>query len=212
MSVLRVVIADDHAIVRAGLGSLLDTAADLQVVGEACDGAEACRLAAELAPDVLVMDLSMPGMDGVAATERVRRDSPNVHVLALTMHEDQRHLEAVMNAGAAGYMLKRADPAELLRAIRTVADGRTYVDPELAGVALRERHGTGPAGAPLSRREEEVLRRTAWGESNRDIAEQLGISTKTVETYKARIAEKLGVSSRTEMVRYAVQQGWLAEK
>jgi DNA-binding NarL/FixJ family response regulator len=212
MSVLRVVIADDHAIVRAGLGSLLDTAADLQVVGEACDGAEACRLAAELAPDVLVMDLSMPGMDGVAATERVRRDSPNVHVLALTMHEDQRHLEAVMNAGAAGYMLKRADPPELLRAIRTVADGRTYVDPELAGVALRERHGTGPAGAPLSRREEEVLRRTAWGESNRDIAEQLGISTKTVETYKARIAEKLGVSSRTEMVRYAVQQGWLAEK
>jgi DNA-binding NarL/FixJ family response regulator len=156
------------------------------------------------------MDLSMPVLDGEHATARISKQSPAVAVLALTMHEDQSRLERVMRAGAAGYVLKRADANELVRAIRAVAEGRSYVDAEIAGAALR-RSDSAPTPTPLSEREEDVLRRTAWGASNKDIAEQLGISTKTVETYKARIAGKLGLSSRSEMVRYAVERGWMNE-
>jgi DNA-binding NarL/FixJ family response regulator len=210
MSVIRIVIADDHAIVRGGLAALLNGTPGMQVDGEAANGVEACRLAAELAPDVVIMDMSMPLMDGIAATSQIRAETPGVHVLALTMHEDRRHLEAALEAGAAGYMLKRADPAELLRAIRSVAAGRTYVDPELGGSVLQRRQAPAGGPLPLSRREEEVLRRTAWGASNKDMAEELGISTKTVETYKARITEKLGLRSRADMVRYAVEHGWLS--
>jgi DNA-binding NarL/FixJ family response regulator len=214
MSTLRVVLADDHEVVRAGLRALVDGTPGMRVVGEACDGAEACRVASALRPDVLVMDVSMPVLDGAEATERVRRDLPGVRVLALTMHEDRGHLTRLLQAGASGYVLKRAAAAELVRAIETVAAGGTYVDPLLAGSVLtgaaRTRAGTAAPEA-LSDREEEVLRRIAWGASNKEIAGQLGISTKTVETYKARITDKLGLRSRTEMVRYAVQQGWLAE-
>jgi DNA-binding NarL/FixJ family response regulator len=214
MSQLRIVLADDHEVVRAGLRALVDGTPGMRVVGEARDGGEACRVAGELHPDVLVMDVSMPVLDGAEATERVRRDHPDVRVLALTMHEDRGHLTRLLQAGASGYVLKRAAAAELVRAIEAVAAGGTYVDPLLAGSVLsgaaRTRAGTAPAEA-LSDREEEVLRRIAWGASNKEIATQLGISTKTVETYKARIADKLGLRSRTEMVRYAVQQGWLTE-
>ena len=209
VNVVRVVIADDHDIVRAGISSLLKTTPDLEVIGEARNGEEACRLAAELSPDVLLMDLSMPLLDGERATAQIHRESPHVAVLALTMHEDRGRLARVMRAGAAGYVLKRADAQELLRAIRSVAAGGNYVDPELAGLALR--HAEAAAPAALSERETEVLRRTAWGASNKDIAEQLGISIKTVETYKARIAGKLGLSRRSEFVRYAVDQGWLTD-
>jgi DNA-binding NarL/FixJ family response regulator len=186
----------------------------MRVVGEARDGAEAVARARELSPDVLVMDVSMPVLDGAAATERVVRECPGVRVLALTMHEDRAHLTRLLQAGAAGYVLKRAAADELVRAIRAVADGGTYVDPVLAGTLLRGgARGSGPRSAPeaLSEREEEVLRRIAWGESNKEIARELGISVKTVETYKARVSEKLGLRSRTEIVRYALQQGWLSE-
>jgi DNA-binding NarL/FixJ family response regulator len=214
MTELRIVLADDHEVVRAGLRALVDGTPGMRVVGEARDGGEACRVAGELRPDVLVMDVSMPVLDGAEATERVRRDHPEVRVLALTMHEDRGHLTRLLQAGASGYVLKRAAAAELVRAIEAVAAGGTYVDPLLAGSVLpgaaRTRAGTAPPEA-LSDREEEVLRRIAWGASNKEIAGQLGISTKTVETYKARISDKLGLRSRTEMVRYAVQQGWLAE-
>jgi len=212
MTVLRIVLADDHEVVRAGLRTLVDGTPGMTVVGEARDGAEACRVAALLRPDVLVMDVSMPVLDGAEATERIRRDVPVVRILALTMHEDRGHLTRLLQAGAAGYVLKRAAAAELVRAIEAVAAGGTYVDPLLAGSVLtgaaRTRAGSAPPEA-LSDREEEVLRRIAWGASNKEIAAQLGISTKTVETYKARITDKLGLRSRTEMVRYAVQQGWL---
>ncbi|MFL5384751.1 MAG: LuxR C-terminal-related transcriptional regulator [Longimicrobiaceae bacterium] len=163
------------------------------------------------------MDVSMPGMDGAEATERIARDFPGVKVIALTAHDDRAHLVRLLQAGAAGYVLKRAAADELVRAIRTVGSGGTYVDPVLAGAMLRrsvQPFQAEPAAAPaesLSEREEEVLRRIAWGESNKEIAHRLGISTKTVETYKARIADKLGLRSRTEMVRYALQRGWLAE-
>lgn len=216
MTALRVVLADDHEMVRTGMRALLDATPGVEVVGEARDGAEAIDRAAELRPDVLVMDVSMPVLDGAAATERLAREHPAVKVLVLTAHDDRAHLTRLLEAGAAGFVLKRAAADELVRAIRVVADGGTYVDPLLAGHLLRDRSRPAgaapiPAGDALSDREEEVLRRIAWGESNKEIASELGISTKTVETYKARITEKLGLKSRTQMVRYALQRGWLSE-
>lgn len=203
---LRVVIADDHAIVRAGLSGLIESSGDMAVVGEARTGEEAVRLAHEARPDVVVMDVSMPGLDGAEATERIREQTPEVRVLALTMHEDRAHLMRLLEAGAAGYVIKRTAGDELLRAIRSVASGEAYVDSLLAGALLRDGRQQEEA---LSRREEEVLRRTAWGESNKAIAAALGISTRTVETYKARIADKLDLRTRPDMVRYAVERGWL---
>lgn len=217
MSLLRVVLADDHEIVRTGLRALVDATSDMRVVAEARDGEEAFRRACELKPDVVVMDVSMPRLDGAEATERMRTECPEVKVLALTMHEDRGHLTRLMQAGAAGYLPKRAAADELVRAIRTVASGGTYVDPVLAGALLRDaaqprEPAPPPPGDPLSDREEEVLRQIAWGRSNKEIAGRLGISTKTVETYRARIADKLGLRSRTDMVRFALRQGWLNEE
>ncbi len=216
MSDLRVVLADDHEVVRSGLRALVDASPGMCVVGEAGDGREAVARARELSPDVVVMDVSMPGMDGAEATERIARECPAVKVIALTAHDDRAHLTRLLQAGAAGYVLKRAAADELVRAIRTVGSGGTYVDPVLGGSLLRRAARPSGAGAPvpveaLSDREEEVLRRIAWGESNKEIAGRLGISTRTVETYKARISEKLGLRSRTDMVRYALQRGWLGE-
>jgi DNA-binding NarL/FixJ family response regulator len=216
MKTLRILLADDHEMVRLGLRALLNASPDIEVVGEARDGMEACRRARELDPDVVVMDVSMPVLAGAEATERLREECPHVRVLALTMHEDLGHLRRLLQAGVSGYVLKRAAPDELIRAIRTVVSGGTYVDPELAGRLLsagsRSRVSRpATSGDPLSDREEEVLRMIAWGKSNKEIALELEISTKTVETYKARITEKLGLRSRTEMVRYAVDQGWLSQ-
>jgi DNA-binding NarL/FixJ family response regulator len=163
VSELRVVVADDHDVVRAGINAVLSATSDIRVVGEARNGEEACRLAAELKPDVVLMDLSMPVLDGVHATLRIRRECPDVAVLALTMHEDRARLERLMHAGASGYVLKRADSGELVRAIRSVAEGRLYVDPELAGALLRDGARSVATPVPLSDREEDVLRRTAWG-------------------------------------------------
>jgi two-component system, NarL family, response regulator NreC len=214
---LRVVLADDHEVVRAGIRTLVDECVGIRVVGEASTGEEAISRARELRPDVLVMDLSMPEMDGATATERIRRSCPEVKVIALTAHEDRAHLDRLLQAGASGYVLKRGAAEELVRAIRSVAAGGTYVDPTFAGSLLRRsaRPFADPRtldGSPLSDREEQVLRLVAWGESNKEIAERLGISTKTVETYKARIQDKLGLRSRTEMVRYALRRGWLTEE
>ncbi len=216
MNMVRILLADDHEVVRAGLRSLLDGSEGMQVVGEARNGLEACLQACALRPDVAVLDVSMPGLGGPETAERLARECPDVRILALTMHDDRAHLTRMLEAGAAGYVLKRAAADELVRAIRVVAAGGTYVDPTLAGRMLRttsSARGTGDVPSPesLSGREEEVLRRIAWGQSNKQIGAELEISTKTVETYKARITDKLGLRSRTEMVRYALQQGWLSE-
>jgi len=160
------------------------------------------------------MDLSMPGEGGASATERIAAQSPGVRVLVLTMHDDRGHLVRLLDAGASGYVLKRAAGDELLRAIRAVGAGESYVDPRLAASLLRRpgrEHPSASVPQPLSAREEEVLRRIAWGESNKAIAAALDISTRTVETYKARIAEKLGLRTRPEIVRYALDQGWLVQ-
>lgn len=214
MTKLRVLLAEDHAIVREGLRALLEAQPDMEVVGEAADGREALDAAKALGPDVVVMDISMPGTNGTRATEAIRRDCPGTRVLALTMHEDKGYLRQLVQAGASGYLLKRAAPQDLLQALRTVAAGGTYLDSALVGDVLVGFAGRAPGrdakrDDELSEREAEVVRLIARGFSNKEIAAQLEISSKTVETYKARSLEKLGLSRRSDLVTYAVQRGWL---
>lgn len=214
--VMRVVLADDHPIVRDGLRRLINQQADMRVVGEAENGDAACQTARLLLPDVLVMDLSMPGLGGQEATARVRRESPDVKVLVLTVHEERQYLTQLLRAGASGYVLKRAAPAELVRAIRTVAEGGTYIDPSLAGTVVEgyldaEKAASRASEDLLSDREREVLVSIARGFTNKEIAGHLGLSVKTIETYKARVAEKLGLRTRVEIVRYAASRGWLTD-
>lgn len=215
MKPVRIVLADDHEIVRAGMKAMLDASHGIEVVGEARNGEEAIAQARHLRPDVVVMDVSMPVLDGAGATVRLRRELPEIRVLVLTAYADPGHLTRLLEAGAAGYVLKRAAADELVRAIQMVAEGGTYVDPGLAGSILRTSVGKARARTagtePLSEREETVLRAIAWGRSNKEIAAELQISTKTVETYKARITAKLALRTRTELVRYALARGWLTD-
>ena len=216
MKKLRVLLADDHKVVRDGLRLLVDGQRDMQVVGEAGNGREALRQALDLKPDVVVMDLSMPELNGLQATERLKAERPEIKVVALTVHEDPSYLVQLCKAGAVGYVLKRSAGDDLIQAIRTVAGGGLRLDPTLASKALTGRLGDMPNKdelhtSDLSEREKEVLILLAWGHSNKEIAGNLGLSTKTVETYRVRICEKLGLRSRTEIVRYALRQGWLDE-
>ena len=224
---IRVVIADDHAVVRDGLRALVEAQPGLSVIGEAADGDEAWQRACSLRPDVLLLDLSMPGAGGAEAAERIMRDCPGVRVLALTMHEERGYVARLLRAGAAGYVLKRTASAELVRAIRTVAAGGTYVDPSLAGALLAEQAQRAPraprapraAGSERARelrdltaRESEVLRLVALGHSNKEIAATLEVSVKTIETHKANGMAKLGLKSRAALVRFAMEEGWLGER
>ena len=215
--VVRVVLADDHTLFRAGLHVLLRKAEDVEVVGEAADGAEALALVERLAPDVLVMDLDMPGTDGAAATRALaERDSP-VHVLVLTMHAEEERLLPLLEAGASGYLTKEAAERDLVDAIRVVASGDVYVRPRVARMlATHQRARThSPEGQrrasfdALSDRERTVVQLTAEGYGGAEIGRRLGISNKTVETYKQRIEEKLGVRHRTEYIRFALEIGLL---
>jgi len=183
-------------------------------VGEAATGKEALMRARETRPDIVVMDLSMPELNGLQATEQLIAEAPGTKVIALTAHEDECYLSQLCKAGASGFVLKRSAGDELLHAIGEVAKGGFYFEPSLAGKALARQRSAGAAraldSATLSDREKEVLIRIAWGYSNKEIAAQLGLSVKTVETYKVRVGEKLRLRSRTEMVQYAVRQGWLS--
>ena len=213
MAKLHILLADDHAIVREGLKRLIDAEGDMRVIGEAADGAEAIEKATRLCPDVAVVDVSMGTVNGAEATRRIRAVCPNTRVLALTVHEDTSYLRELLDAGAAGYVLKRAAADELIRAIRAVASGGLYVDPRIAAKLV---HTAAPkaaspsAVAELSEREGAVLRFIAQGYTNKEIAAQLGLSVKTVETYKARSMEKLGLRSRVDIVRTATERGWLS--
>ncbi|WP_435017496.1 response regulator [Tundrisphaera sp. TA3] len=212
---LRIVLADDHHIVRAGLRSLIEAHPGLEVVGEAADGESACRLAARLEPDMAVLDISMPVLGGPEATRRIKLRSPGIKVLILTVHEDRSYLQQALQAGASGYLLKRAAADDLIHAIHAVARGGTYLDPNLAGKILGgnagrlPRPGEDPAPA-LSDREEEVLRLISRGLSNKEIAARLDLSIKTVETHRARGMEKLGIAGRAGIVAHAIRSGWLA--
>lgn len=212
--VIRVVIADDHAVVRDGLRALVEAQPGLEVVGEAADGQEAWLRACDLKPDVLVLDLSMPGVPGADAAERIAKECPTVKVLALTMHEERGYVARLLRAGAAGYVLKRSAGGELVRAIRAVASGGTYIDPSLAAALLVDRphRADGPRqAADLTAREGEVLRLVARGHSNKEIAAGLEVSVKTVETHKANGMTKLGLTSRAALVRFAMDEGWLQD-
>jgi DNA-binding NarL/FixJ family response regulator len=216
MKKLRVLLADDHKIVREGLRLLINSQPDMQVVGEAANGREVLVKARDLKPDVVVMDLSMPELNGLQATEQIRAEHPAMKVVALTAHEDESYLRQLCKVGAAGYVLKRSAGDELVKAIGTVAKGGVHFEATLASKALASQMTGAPVkgesrASELSEREKEVLIMLAWGYSNKEIASRLDLSVKTVETYKVRIGEKLGLRSRTEMVQYALRQGWLNE-
>lgn len=211
---LRILLVDDHQMLRDGLRLLIDAQADMRVVGEAADGHQALKQARELSPDIVVMDLSMPGLNGLQATQQLKAELPAIKVLALTAHEDESYLTQLCKAGAVGYVLKRSAGEELLQALATVAGGGLHFEATLAAKALAHQVGVPKnriAAGPvlLSEREQQVLIEVAWGFSNKEIAAELGLSIKTIETYKLRIAEKLGLRSRAEMVQFAVRQGWL---
>ncbi len=201
---IRVLIVDDHAIVRGGLAALLATAADLEVVGQACDGDEAVQAAEALEPDVVLMDLSMPGMDGVRATAAVLARRPATHVLVLTSMSEQRWIIEALEAGAEGYLLKHSAPEVILSAIREVVAGGSPLDPKAARVLLSQRRAV-PATptSPLTEREEEVLAMVGEGLPNKLIARQLGISERTVKAHLTNIFQRLGVNDRTQAALWA---------
>ena len=216
MDKLRIFLADDHAVVRAGLKTLVNAQPDMEVIGEASDGVSAWQQARDCQPDVVIMDISMPELNGAEATAQLKAACPDVKVLALSVHEDTGYLRKLLEAGASGYVLKRSAADALIQAIRIVASGGIFLDPLLAGKVVGNLVGVSaapgePANAALSERETDVVRLIAQGYSNKEIATQLNLSVKTVETYKARAMEKLGLDSRVEIVRYALRQGWLQE-
>ena len=213
---LRVLLADDHIVVRQGLKRLIEEQPDIVVVGEAGDGAETIQQVQHLKPDVVVMDISMPGMNGLVATKKLKELRPDIVVVTLTRHADDAYLQELLRAGASGYVLKQSAPNELIQAIRATAAGGHYLDSTLtarvtAGFLGREgRRLTQPGAAP-SERESEVLRLIASGYSNKEIASQLALSVKTVEAHKANAMRKLGLSGRIDIVNYAILQGWLKD-
>lgn len=212
---IRVLIADDHTLVRQGIRMLLETQPDLHVVGEASDGAQVVQLAVELHPDVVLMDIAMPNMDGLEATREIKRLLPNAQILALTMHEGDDYFFKIISAGAAGYVLKRAAANDLLSAVRAVAQGEVVLNPTLvkklvedyAGRARTEEREMRAGNLNLTQREQEVLTLIAEGYANREIADKLGVSLSTVQTHYAHLIEKLNLRNRTALVKYALRHG-----
>lgn len=217
MSKLRILLAEDHETVREGLKMIVNAQPDMEVVGEAGDGRAAVARAAELLPDIVVMDVSMPHLNGLKATEKLKQCCPQVKVLTLTRHSDDGYLQQLLRVGASGYVLKQSPADELLRAIRVVAAGGKYLDPTVTDKVLGKYVGgraaspRGGAQGSISDREAEVLRLIAWGHSNKEIAARLELSVKTVEVHKANAMKKLGMHSRIDIVRFALLQGWLQD-
>jgi DNA-binding NarL/FixJ family response regulator len=220
MNTINLILADDHAVVRAGTRQLLERQPDLRVVGEAADGEEAVRLAKELKPHVVVMDVRMPKMSGVEATRRIKQELPEVAVLVLTAHDDDEYVFALLQAGANGYLLKTAEMEELVKAIRAVAAGQSALDPVVTGKVVAQ-FASGRSLPDvlanvkdeyegLTEREMEILRLVGKGLTNKDIGQQLYISDRTVQAHLSNIFSKLGVNSRTEAVMYAVRRGWIS--
>jgi two-component system response regulator NreC len=210
---IRVLLADDHRMMREGIRALLERERDIEVVGEASDGREAVRLTAQLQPDVVVMDVSMPTLNGIEATRKIRRDHPKAQVLILTVHESEEYVARLLAAGANGYVIKRAASEELVSAIRVVFQGEAYLYPSVAKVVIgdyvrRLREGRGlSAREVLTDREREILQLIAEGYTNREMADLLHLSIKTVQNHRARIMKKLDLHDRGELIKYAIQQG-----
>jgi DNA-binding NarL/FixJ family response regulator len=213
-SPLRILLVDDHATVRHGLKLLIDNQPDMEVVGEAADGSAVLHQAEALKPDIVVMDISMPGMNGLVATRLLKRAQPGVAIVALTRHDDDSHSDELLRAGASGYVLKQSPPMEFLRAVRSAAAGGIYIDPAITprvagGLLARVAEVPTESRATITDREAEVLRLIAVGHSNKEAAAQLKISVKTVEVHKMNAMRKLGLTGRVDVVRYGVLQGWL---
>ncbi len=205
----RVLIADDHGIVRGGLKLLLERQPDIEVVGEAADGAEAVERALSLRPDLAILDVSMPLLTGIQATHEIKRHAPEVDVLVLSMHDDERYVFEALKAGASGYVLKREADQDLVDAVRSVARGEPFLTNAATETLVREwmaDETTGPR-EPLSQREQEVLKLIAEAHTNRAIGEILHLSEKTVESHRGNILRKLGMRDRVELVRYAIRRG-----
>lgn len=212
---IRILLSDDHTILRTGLKMLIGAAGDLEVIGEAQDGEEAVELAERLRPDVVLMDISMPKMDGIKATAEIKRRLPGVKVLMLTMHENDEYLFRTIQAGGSGYVLKKAADDEVLDAIRHVATGGAFLRPAVTTKLVQdylERVNKGEESdsyGKLTEREREILRLIAEGHTNAQIAQMLVISVRTVESHRAHIMEKLGIQTRAELVKYALRKGLL---
>ena len=214
MAKIRVLLAEDHETVRHGLKLLINRQDDMEVVAEAGDGQQAVESAATLRPNVAVVDISMPRMNGLAATKAMRESSPATAIVALTRYADDAYVQELLNAGALGYVLKQSPSGELVDAVRAAASGRRHLDRSLAarvaGTMLGSR-ARRAASSPITDRETEVLRRMALGHTNKEIANTLELSVKTIEVHKANAMRKLGLAGRTDVVRYALLQGWLKD-
>ena len=214
MSRAKLLLVEDHIVVRQGIKALLSDEPDIQIVGEADNGREALALVETLQPNVVLMDISMPGMNGIEATRQVRQRYPEVKVVVLSMHANEEYVFQVLRAGASGYVLKQSDSSEVLTAIRAALAGGSFLSPPISQAVINdyvqraESRGRGDDLDLLTSREREVLQLLAEGLSNREIAEQLSISIKTVETHRGNMMNKLGVSSKTELVKYALRKGW----
>lgn len=208
----RILIADDHAIVRDGVKALLAAAGDLHVVGEASDGQQAIDLAVALEPDLILMDIAMPGLGGIEATLEIRKRVPGAKIVVLSQYSDPEYVRRFVKAGVSGYVLKNAAGAELVAAVRAALRGGLVLDPEIAREALTERGTPGDTGVPdaydtLTDREKQVLKLVAEGHSNKEVAEMLGISVKTAMSHREHVMTKLGVHNRTELIRFAIRAG-----
>ena len=211
MSKIRVLLAEDHETVRQGLRLLIDRQPDMQVVGEAGDGRATLNAVAALQPQVAVVDISMPELNGLEATRGIREQAPTTAVVALTRHSDEAYVKELLNAGALGYVLKQSSSQELVAAVRAAAAGRRYLDSSLAAPAAGLAHARKRVAPRPTNRETEVLRLMSLGHSNKEIAAALDVSVKTVEVHKANAMRKLGLSGRIDVVRYALLQGWLRD-
>jgi len=212
---IRILLADDHNVLRAGLRMLLNTEPEFEVVGEAADGNQAMQLAATLSPDIVLMDINMPGLGGVEATKCLKEIQPEIHVLILTVHEDESLLRETIHAGASGYVIKRAAEAELTQAIQAISQGDMYIHPSMTRALLKD---LAPVPSPkpassiqstLTKREVDVLRLVVRGYTNNQVAELLSISPRTVEGHRANLMQKLDLHSRVELVEYAEEHGLL---
>lgn len=213
MGKIRLLLADDHAILRAGLKTLFSAQPDIEVVAEASDGDDAVRQSHETNPDIVLMDITMPGLSGLAATQMIKCQNPETKVLILTMHEDESYLHQAFRAGADGYVPKKAADTEVIAAIRATFRGEHFIHPSMtAGLVAGLRYNEMPVTTTcqndgLSEREQDVLRLLALGHTNQQIADKLYVSVKTVETYKSRLKDKLGCEGRAELVRFAIRMG-----